>query len=121
MLTVSRIQILISRILTTGTLLAASLVLIGGMIFLYQSGHQPVMSVLNQPMAHFSSLLSTWDAARAFSPLGIVELGVITLIITQLLRVGLLVWFYASIRDHYFTIISLFVLAILLYSFFGSH
>lgn len=118
---ISRVQTLISKILTTGTLLAASVVLIGGILFLYQQGQEPISILLAQPNLHLTSLPLIWQAAITFSPLGIIAIGVLILIVTQLLRVALLVWYYQSIHDRYFTIISLFVLCVLLYSFFGQH
>ena len=120
MLSPKQTQQMISWILTIGTLISAAFVLLGGVLFLMQVGSHHMQEEVLQSRVIFTSLPQIWSAAWHLSPLGIVELGVILLIATQVLRVLLLVAFYASIHDVMFTCISIFIFLALMYSFFGK-
>lgn len=112
-----KMEAVMSLLLTLGTLFSAALVLVGGVLYLLQSGGQIVHFDSLQGHAVHMTIKQVWMVALSFSPLGIIELGLLSLVATQILRVGLLTWFYASIRDWWFTNISLFVLLTLIYSF----
>lgn len=117
MLTNKETRNIISWILTVGTLFSAGLVLIGGIFYLIQHGGDNASSELLNPSTIYTSVISIWHAALQFSPLGIIALGVVALVLTQLLRVGLLIIYYFSIRDYWFTCICLFVFLTLIYGF----
>lgn len=119
MVTVKQIQTKIGLILTVGTLLAAGMVIIGIILFLMQSGNQSIQDYLAHPTYNFTHLSNIWNMALALKPLGIIELGLIILILTQMLRVGLLVWFYIAVSDYYFTVFSLFTFIVMMFSFFS--
>jgi len=118
MLTTKETRNIVGWILTIGTLFSAGLVLIGGLLFLYQHGNDNARAVLLNPTIIFTSLKSIWQAAIIFSPLGIIALGVLALVLTQVVRVGLLIIYYLSIKDYWFTLICLFVFLTLIYGFF---
>jgi uncharacterized membrane protein len=118
MISNQRIQDIIGLLLLTGTLLSGVMVLIGGICYLLQSGQQPLELTLfeNAPIA--TSFKHVWHEALSFSSLGLVQLGLLSLVMTQVLRVALLCWFYSAIRDYKFMFISFFILGILIYSSF---
>lgn len=115
MLTNKETRNIISWILTIGTLFSAGLVLIGGIFYLIQHGGDNASSQLLNPSTIYTSIGSIWQAATSFSPLGIIALGVLSLVLTQLVRVGLLIIYYFSIHDYWFTFICLFVFLTLVY------
>lgn len=118
MLRIKKMEIVMSLILTIGMFLSASLVLLGGTIFLFQHGSESINTQLMQSDAYHTNIKHILQAVFSFSPVGIIELGLVILIATQMIRVGLLVWFYGIIRDYWFSCISLFILIVLVYSFF---
>lgn len=117
MLSTKKMEEIMGWLLTLGTLISAALVLIGGGVYLMQYGHTKIDISALQDHAQPTSIKQIWETALSFSPLGIVELGLLLLVATQILRVGLLAWFYAAIRDYRFTLISVFILLTLIYSF----
>jgi uncharacterized membrane protein len=117
MLTNFETRNIIGWILTIGTIFSALLVLVGGIIYLYQSGMENALPQLAHPPVIYTSFSQIWQAAINGNSLGIIALGVIALVLTQVLRVGLLIVYYLSIRDYKFTLISLFVFLTLIYGF----
>ena len=117
MLSTKKMEVVIGLLLTIGTLVSAAIVMLGGILYLLQYGGESVHIELLQSNAAYTNLTSIWQAACAFSPLGIIEIGVLALVATQSLRVALLVGFYAIIRDYGFVLISLFILIMLVSSF----
>jgi uncharacterized membrane protein len=103
-----KMEELIGLILTMGTLVSALLVIIGGTWYLIQEGSQNWHTEL---MA-----VAVTEFNLSFSATAIIEVGLLSLVATQLLRVALLVWYYAVQRDYRFTFISFFVLLVLIYS-----
>ena len=109
----NKIEKCIGLFLLTGILISASFVCIGGILFLIQHGSETIRTdILPSPL----SRQAMWQLAFSFSPLGMIELGLLLLVLTQLLRVALLCGFYAAIRDYWFTGISAFILLVMVYS-----
>jgi len=117
MITTKKTEITIGWILTFGTLISAFVMIIGGVSFLWQNG----LHTIQAELAHgtpLTSLAHVIHSVSILAPRGIIALGALLLVATQLLRVALLVGFYAAIRDYAFTGISLFILIVLLITFF---
>ena len=112
----TNIQDKISLILLVGILAAIGLVFLGGIIYLFQVGNENLQMELLQSITYKTSLKQIISKALSLSPLGIIELGLMILVITQLLRIALLTWFYFIIRDYWFTVFSIFILSVLVYS-----
>ncbi len=110
-------EVMISLILTLGMLIAVCLVLTGGCIYLWHNGHGTLNTEFLQTSIHATNMKFVWQTAFSFSSLGLIELGLLILVGTQIVRVGLLVWFYSATKDYVFAFISLFILLTLAYSF----
>lgn len=112
----AHVEVTISRILLAGIIISTCLVLLGGCFYLWQHGTNLVnfetLRLPPQPTS-FSAIISL---ATSFTPLGIIELGLLILVITQSIRVAILLIFYIVNKDYPFTFISLFILIILIYS-----
>lgn len=106
-----KIQREMSIILLLGIGLATFLLLLGSGLYLWQEGNKNF--ALEQ--LH-SNALQTSSIPSLFSPLGLVALGLFTMVLTQVLRVALLVFFYIKTRDLLFALFSLFILFVLIYS-----
>jgi uncharacterized membrane protein len=107
----------IAVLLRAGVLLAASVVLIGGILYLVQHGHlQPHYHTFHgEPAVLKSPSLTIRDAFHG-SPEAIIELGLLLLILTPIARVVFSVVSFARERDGMYVVMTLIVLAVLLYS-----
>jgi uncharacterized membrane protein len=112
-----KLEIAIGRMLQTGVLIAAAVVLVGGMLYLHQAtGPRPdyshftgVAEALRSPVAIVSSAMHG-DAQS------IIQLGLLLLIATPIARVILAAVGFLLERDRLYFWVSLIVLAVLLYS-----
>lgn len=118
MLSLKKMEERIALVLMLGTLLSAFLVLIGAVLYLFQSGQHAMQSEISPSNITPITINQIWQLAFSLSPLGIIELGLLSLVATQTIRVALLCWFYAMIRDYKFLMISFFILVVLIYSSF---
>lgn len=117
MLTQQKMEELIGTVLLIGIALSLVLVCIGGAFYLWQYGGQPLHTELLQDDVFKASPIHILQLALSLTPLGIIELGLLILVATQIMRVALLLFFYIRLRDYWFILISVFILMILLYSF----
>ena len=118
MLSVNKMEEIMSLLLLCGTACAAGFVCIGGLFFLMQHGMDNIQVEILQTTPLQISHQELWQFALSFTPLGLIELGLLLLVLTQIIRVALLCGFYAAIRDYWFTVICTFILFVLVYSLF---
>lgn len=121
MLSNKKIEEVVGAILLSGMLVSLLFVLLGGSWYLLQHGHEP-LSYEFLPIGTYklnpALILQTFFT---FSPLGLIEFGLLCLVLTQLIRVAYLVVFYLIILDLSFVFISAFILLVLVYSLFLRH
>jgi len=113
----TRLELIIGNLLRAGVLLAATVVLIGGVYYLVRNPHSQVnYSRFEGEPAELRSIPLIVRNAAALHSLAIIQLGLLLLIATPVLRVAFaIVGFYFE-RDWLYTGVSALVLAILLYS-----
>lgn len=116
----SRAQLknIMSVLLLFGTFTAIIIVIIGGVKYLTLFGGETFKTSLLGLEPYQTSVRQILSAALTFSPEGIIEFGLLILVLTQLFRVMLLLCYYAIIRDYWFILISLIITLILTYSLF---
>jgi uncharacterized membrane protein len=110
-------EYLIGIVLRLGLWLSVLIVLIGGTLYLLQNGHQIIPYHVFQASQNAFANKGIWGSF-SFTPEGIIQLGLLTLIITQILRIALLVWLFAEEKDYFFIMISVGILIVLIYSVF---
>ena len=116
-----RIEIIIGTLLRTGVILAAAVVLFGAALYLARHGHEPAnySSFHGEP----ASLRSPKDILHGVTEMNaraIIQLGLLLLIATPVARVAFSAVAFAIERDYMYVVITLIVLAILMYSLFVS-
>ena len=115
-------SVIVSYVLRVGVFSSAALLVVGMFFYLISVGGQAgdwrttVNDVGDHSQLHHADQLLA-DLAR-FEPLAFVELGVIVLILTPLLRVAATVLIFARERDRLYVGITLVVLAVLLLGWF---
>lgn len=110
-------EILLGNLLRLGVILAGLVVLLGGILELRHHGGDIVhYSVFQAEPWPLRSVGSVWQGVLEGRPYAFIQLGLLLLIFTPILRVALSVLLFARQRDGVFTLVTLFVLGILLYS-----
>ncbi|ADH64965.1 protein of unknown function DUF1634 [Allomeiothermus silvanus DSM 9946] len=112
-----KMEILLGNLLRLGVLVAGAVVLGGGLLELISHGSQGVdYSVFRGEPASLRSLTSVLQGAVATKPKHLIQIGLLLLVLTPVLRVALSVLLFAQQRDGTFVGITLWVLGVLLYS-----
>ncbi|MGA2811191.1 MAG: DUF1634 domain-containing protein [Candidatus Acidiferrum sp.] len=117
-----RIDLLMGMLLRTGVLLAALIVLIGGIVFLLRHP-APVTNyhVFQGEPAELRTLHGIVQQAWTGHGRGLIQLGLLLLIATPVARVAFSVGAFSSERDWTYVAVSILVLALLVYSLFSGH
>jgi uncharacterized membrane protein len=112
-----RLETIIGYALRLGVVTAAVLVLAGGVYYLIENACTPADYHTFHPAAKNALDLSgIVRNALALNSLGIIQLGLLALIATPIVRVILSVVAFALERDRLYTIVTSIVLVVLLYS-----
>jgi uncharacterized membrane protein len=106
---------MMGRLLQIGVLVAAAVVLLGGVVYLF--GHYGEVP----DYRHFRAVPLALDGLLKFRARSIIQLGVLLMIATPVLRVAFCIFAFATERDWQYTVISAIVLGVLMYGIFGSH
>ena len=116
-----RIEIIIGSLLRAGVLLAASVVLIGGVLYLVRHGHETInyTTFHGEPEA-LKSIPAVVEGIVSNHARAIIQFGLLLLIATPIARVLFAAFAFAMEKDYLYVVITLIVLAILLYSLLGS-
>jgi uncharacterized membrane protein len=118
-----QVEQFLGNLLRGGVLLAAAVVLFGGVLYLVRHGDAPAPDhrVFRGVPAQMRSPEGILDQVLEFQSEGIIQLGVLLLIATPVARVVFSVIAFARQRDHTYVVITLIVLAVLLFSLFSGH
>ena len=115
------IERVVSIVLRTGVLMAAAVVLAGGIYFLFRHGEEPVafQKFVGQPSIdrHTGEILKGAISGRARS---IIQLGILLLIATPMARVAVALAGFTLEGDRKYAAITAIVLLILLYSWISG-
>lgn len=117
-----RVEIVIGNLLRAGVLLAAGVVVAGAVIFLARHGHEipHYQHFVRQP-EEFCSISQIFRHAISLRGRNIIQLGLLLLIATPVARVAFSVFAFVLERDRMYIVITLIVLAVLLFSLAGGH
>ena len=116
-----RVEGIMGKLLITGVLVAALLVLIGGAYYLILYGlTMPHYRVFHGEPSDLRELASIAKDALALRSRGLIQLGIVLLVATPVARVAFSVFAFARQRDAMYVVLTLLVLALLLYSLVGG-
>ena len=114
------IQLLFGKILLVGLWISLIITLFGGLFYITQYGNEVPSYHLFHKKALSITSAHVWDDALRFSPYAIIQIGIYILVLTQLLRVALVTWYYFKMHDRKFVAFSLFILVVLIFSLFWT-
>ncbi len=114
-----RIETLVGILLRTGVMLAAAIVLTGGILYLAQNrGPRTDYRTFHPEPPQLTDFSKIVHGVATLNPESIIMLGLLVLIATPVARVGMCIVGFIFERDRLYVVISSIVLAILLYSLF---
>jgi uncharacterized membrane protein len=112
-----QLENLLSNLLKYGVLIASSVVLFGGIIYLVHHGQEPARyHFFRGEPPQFCSPKGVFNAVLAGSDRAIIQLGLLLLVATPIVRVIISLFAFLRIRDFTYFFITLIVLACLMYS-----
>lgn len=116
-----QVERIVGTLLRSGVIIAALVVLVGGILYLIRYGAtSPDYRVFRGEPANLRSVSGIVRGALSFRSRGVIQLGLLLLIATPVARVIFSVFAFALQRDRIYVIVTLIVLAVLIYSLAGG-
>jgi uncharacterized membrane protein len=111
------VDLVVGNLLRGGVLLASGVVLLGGVLYLIQEGGQvPAIREFHGQPPELRSVSGIVQDALSGDGKGVIQLGLLLLIATPVARVVFSVVAFAVQRDATYVVVTLVVLAVLLFS-----
>jgi uncharacterized membrane protein len=115
----AQLEQLLSRVLRIGVFLSAITVSFGGVLYLLRYGMAPLNYHIFQSKPDIPTQAGATDVAL-LRQCSLIQLGLLILLMTPILRVAFSAYAFAKQRDRIYLLITLTVLAILLFSLFKN-
>ena len=116
-LTDEKMEWVISLLLRIGVISAAAVVLAGGILYLHQFGDVfPHYQTFQGEPPYLRTLGGILSSAMSLDSRGIIQLGLVLLVLTPVARVVFSVVAFTRQRDFFYAGVTLFVLGVLLYN-----
>lgn len=116
-----RMDELMGVLLRSGVTLAASIVLVGGVVYLAHNPFPVDYRVFQSEPQNLRTIRGIFSEAMAFRGRGLIQLGLLVLIATPIARVTFSVFAFFYQRDWKYVVFTLIVLSLLLYSLLLRH
>jgi uncharacterized membrane protein len=115
-------QLLLGQVLRAGTVLSICVVFFGGIIYLAKHGQSiPNYREFKGIPDFVSNAKGLFNGALTFKGQAIIQLGIILLIATPIMRVIFSTIGFALEKDYMYVVISLLVLCIICFSMINGH
>ncbi len=112
-----KLATLIGYLLRIGVISAAIIVLAGGVLYLVENAFTtPDYHTFHEASAEARTLSGIWHNALALHSYGIIQLGLLVLVATPVMRVVFSIVGFALERDFLYVVATVIVLGVLLYS-----
>jgi uncharacterized membrane protein len=117
-----RLETIVGNLLRGGVLLAASVVVLGAVVFLLRHAHETphYQTFLGAP-ADYRTITGILRGVSTFHGRNIIQFGLLLLIATPVARVAFSIIAFALQRDRMYVAFTLIVLAVLIFSLAGGH
>jgi uncharacterized membrane protein len=116
-----KMEAALGSILRIGVFLAATFVLVGGIIYLSGYGlADPQYWIYRGEPSDLKSMSGIVDNALHLQGRGLIQIGLLILIATPVARVALSAFAFARQHDFIYVVVSLIVLALLIFSLAGG-
>jgi uncharacterized membrane protein len=116
-----RVEDIMGNLLILGVIIAAAIAIFGGAVFLIRHGlEQPDYRVFHGEPSDLRSIEGVISQTLNFRGRGIIQLGLMMLILTPIARVAFSVFAFYKENDRLYVAVNLIVLCFLLFSLFGG-
>lgn len=116
-----KIEILIGNLLRIGVMTSAFVVVCGAVVYLARHGMARTdYNAFHGEPSEYRTFSGIMDQVLHFRGRGIIQFGLVLLIATPVARVAFSIWGFLAERDRMYAAFTAVVLAVLLYSLFGS-
>ncbi|MGE5394620.1 MAG: DUF1634 domain-containing protein [Candidatus Saccharibacteria bacterium] len=114
------IETIMGNLLRTGVMVAGSVVVIGAILFLFRHGEEiPSYHIFKPDRFNIFDFRNLLNGIVTFRSVSIMELGILLLIATPVLRVLFSVVAFAYEKDYMYLVFTAIVLIVLIFSFFS--
>lgn len=114
------VETILGNLLKTGVIIAGSVVIIGAILFLVRHGFEiPSYHIFKPDIFHFSDFRDLIKGIVTFRSASIMELGILLLIATPVLRVLFSVFAFVYEKDYMYTVFTVIVFLVLIFSLFS--
>ena len=112
----------VGNLLRIGLLIATAVVIVGAVVYLlHHGGEQPAYRIFHGEPPDLRGIRGIVYTALEWRGRGIIQLGLLLLLATPVARVAFSIVAFALQRDRLYVLITLIVLAVLLYSIVGGY
>jgi uncharacterized membrane protein len=116
-----QVEITISVLLRVGVTLAAAIAIVGGILYLIHNGHDlPQDRIFHGEPADLRQVPGVLHDVLELQGRGIIQLGILLLILTPVARVAFSVFAFWQQRDRLYIIVTLIVLVILIHGLLST-
>jgi len=116
-----RMEVILGNLLRTGVMISAAVVLWGACIYLLRHWHEAAdYRIFRGEPSDFRTIPGVIESVRGWHGRGWIQLGLLLLIATPVVRVAFSIVGFSIERDRLYVGFTCIVLAILLYSLLGS-
>ncbi|EDM35091.1 hypothetical protein PBAL39_08430 [Pedobacter sp. BAL39] len=111
------IQVILGTLLRVGVIASMSVVLIGGVFYLFANGGAAIdYSKFDAHKSGYSDIPAVFIGLKNLNAKALIQFGILLLIFTPVARVVFSIFSFLIERDYLYVLIGFFVLAIILYS-----
>ncbi len=116
-----RVEVIIGNLLRMGVIIAATVAFLGGVFFLINHGiEKPNYHFFNSEPSPLRTVGGVISEAISLRSTGIIQLGLLLLILTPIARVAFSIFAFLEEKDHLYVVVTLIVLTFLLFSLAGG-
>ncbi|MBV8882719.1 MAG: DUF1634 domain-containing protein [Chroococcidiopsidaceae cyanobacterium CP_BM_RX_35] len=116
-----QVEQIVGNLLRGGVILAAGVVAIGGVLYLIHYGMaSPNYHIFREERSSLRQLPGIVADAASLRRRGLIQLGLVLLIATPIVRVAFSAFAFAKQHDYTYVVITLIVLVVLMYSLLGA-
>ncbi len=120
--TAQEMEGIVGNLLRVGVMLAAVVVFVGGVFYLIRHGSSvPDYHVFHGEPSDLRGISGIVIDVLALRTRGIIQLGLLLLVATPVARVAFCAFAFAQQRDRTYVVVTLSVLAVLVYSLVGGY
>jgi uncharacterized membrane protein len=114
------IEAILGNLLRMGVIIAGSVVFIGAVLFLVRHRSEiPSYHIFKPDVFKYSDFRNLYNGIITFRSSSIMELGILLLIATPVLRVFFSIFAFSYKKDYTYVVFTVLVLLVLIFSFFS--